>query len=151
MGCLWASQNVRDLDLGSSRPLLLPAGRALISGKAGDVLLLNTALGHLRTPLAHLSGCAAYGGSAYDPTQHAAFLPCESGLQRIGVGVGVTTVGSKRSVGDGGSPVIGGGLVWFQSHGTLELRSERSGALHSTRPSSTSVADRFVAAPNRPM
>jgi hypothetical protein len=82
------SENARDLDLGSSGPLLLPAGRALISGKAGDVFLLNTGLGHLRTPLAHLSGCAAYGGSAYDPIQRAAFLPCESGLHRSNVIVG---------------------------------------------------------------
>lgn len=120
----WSAQNGSDLDLGSSGPMLLPGGRVIISGKAGDVYLLNQS--HL-TVLAHLTGCAAYGGDAYDPVAGAAFLPCDGGLQRFNVGA--NSLAAKWSATDTGSPVIAGGYVWYQANGTLSARDEATGML----------------------
>jgi hypothetical protein len=122
----WAAENAGDVDLGSSGPMLLPGNRVLASGKGGDVYLLTAASATaMRRPLAHLTGCAAYGGDAYDPGRKAAFLPCENGLQRIDVG----TKSLKRvwSIGATGSPVVAAGLVWFVQDGVLTAVSATRG------------------------
>ena len=124
----WVHENAYDLDLGSSGPMILPGNRVLISGKAADTYLLNTLnMG----AVSHLHGCAAYGGDAYDPVLHAAFLPCESGLERINVGA--TSLTAAWHAPETGSPTIAGGLVWYQSYGTLIARNESNMALRFSR------------------
>jgi hypothetical protein len=122
----WAAENAGDVDLGSSGPMLLPGNRALVSGKGGDVYLLTTSSARaMRTPLAHWTGCAAYGGDAYDPGLHTAFLPCHDGLRRIDVGT--RSLKSVWHISDTGSPVLASGLVWYVTGGVLTAVSENGG------------------------
>lgn len=139
----WAAENAGDVDLGSSGPMLLPGNRVLISGKGGDVYLLTAASASaMRTPLAHVTGCAAYGGDAYDPVRRAAFLPCDNGLQRIDVG----TRSLKRvwHIGATGSPVVAAGLVWFVQDGVLTAVSATRGRVWHSVGLGASTS-RFVA------
>ena len=79
-------ENAEDADLGSTGPLLLGGGRALIAGKTGVVYLLDTArLGGIGGQVSQLPGCTSFGGMAWDATAGAAFLPCTEGLLRVDV------------------------------------------------------------------
>ena len=61
----WADDNVKDLDLGSSSPVVVPARqRVVIAGKRGTVYLLRPPFGGIGSELAKIDGCRAFGGSA---------------------------------------------------------------------------------------
>ncbi|GAB3659520.1 hypothetical protein GCM10027596_17020 [Nocardioides korecus] len=61
----WKDDNVKDLDLGSSSPVPVPARqRVVIAGKRGTVYLLKTPFGGIGSEVAQLDGCRAFGGSA---------------------------------------------------------------------------------------
>ncbi|HEX2805085.1 MAG TPA: hypothetical protein VHN80_02815 [Kineosporiaceae bacterium] len=108
----WGAGNAQDADLGSTGPLLLDGGRALIAGKTGDVHLLDTTrLGGIGGQLTSVPGCHAFGGMAWDAAAQAAFLPCTEGVRRIEVrGRSLATGWQAAAV--TGSPVFGGGAVW---------------------------------------
>jgi outer membrane protein assembly factor BamB len=123
----WADENAADADLGSTGPLLLPNGLALIAGKGGDIFLLDANhLGGIGGQLTKMTGCTSFGGMAYH--DGAAFLPCTDGVLRVDIR-GRTLVKRWR-VSTNGSPVVGGGAVWTldESSGTLDVFDEASGA-----------------------
>jgi outer membrane protein assembly factor BamB len=112
----WAQENANDVDLGSMGPLLLPRGLVVASGKGGDVYVLRQGnLGGIGRPLAHQTGCAAYGGGAVaagDEGTATVFLPCEDGVAALRVAPSGTI--SKVWQADGGvagSPVVVGSTV----------------------------------------
>ena len=118
----WGDENSGDKDLGSTGPLLLPGGKALIAGKTGDVYLLDTAnLGGIGGQRAALSGCVSFGGMARAGSS--AFLPCQNGVQRIDVSGNSLHRVWTASSSIVGSPVVGGKAVW-----TLDARA---GVLHA--------------------
>ncbi len=109
----WGSQNARDKDLGSTGPVLLDGGRVLISGKDAEVYLLAAQhLGGIGGQLATLTGCAGYGGIAWDASAQAAFVPCKDGLLRANVGSTTLSRDWKAPANIAGSPVVGNGAVW---------------------------------------
>lgn len=128
----WGEENSEDQDLGSTGPLLLPGGKALIAGKTGDVYLLDTAnLGGIGGQLASLPGCVSFGGMARAGSS--AFLPCQNGVQRIDVSGDALHRVWTASSSVVGSPVVGGNTVW-----TLDAKA---GVLHAlSRSNGHSVA-----------
>lgn len=124
----WGSENAADADLGSTGPLLLPGGLALIAGKAGDVYLLDTErLGGIGGQVDQLTDCTSFGGMAYDAG--AAFLPCTSGVLRVDVRGRTLSRGWQSSGSITGSPVVGGGAVWAldTDSGTLHALDQATG------------------------
>jgi outer membrane protein assembly factor BamB len=72
----WRDDNARDLDLGSSAPVVVPAAsRVVIAGKRGTVYLLRLRLGGIGSALATLDGCAAFGGAAV--VGRTVLMPCK--------------------------------------------------------------------------
>lgn len=139
----WGEENSRDRDLGSTGPLLLPGGKALIAGKTGDVYLLDTAnLGGIGGQRASLPGCESFGGMARAGSS--AFLPCQNGVQRIDV-----SGNSLRRVWTAapsivGSPVVGGNTVWAldAKAGVLHALSRSDG--HPVASVDVGTASRFA-------
>jgi len=126
----WGSQNAADQDLGSTGPMLLGSGRVLVSGKDAEVYLLDAArLGGIGGQLARLGGCAGFGGSAFDPTARAAFVPCRDGVLRVEVGSSTLRAGWKAAAAVAGSPVVGAGAVWALDPvgGRLHVLDEATG------------------------
>jgi len=126
----WGSQNAADADLGSTGPLLLDGGRVLISGKGAEVFLLDTGrLGGIGGQRARLTGCAGFGGMAWDSAQQAAFVPCSDGLLRVDVSRTDLHPGWRADGRVNGSPVVGAGAVWSldPDGGQLHVLDERSG------------------------
>jgi outer membrane protein assembly factor BamB len=112
----WAQENAKDLDLGSMGPLLLPGGLVVASGKGGDVYVLRQGnLGGIGRPLAHASGCAAYGGPAAAPGDGGTatvFLPCHDGVAALRVAPsGAISKVWQADGGVAGSPVVVGSTV----------------------------------------
>jgi hypothetical protein len=132
----WGAENAQDADLGSTGPLLLDAGRALIAGKTGDVYLLDTThLGGIGGQVTSIPGCHAFGGMAWDAASQAAFLPCTEGVQRVDVQGRSLTAGWRASVAVTGSPVLGGGAVWALdvTGGDLHVLAAATGRQITTR------------------
>ncbi len=128
----WGSQNAGDRDLGSTGPVLLDGDRVLVSGKDAEVYLLDAAhLGGIGGELATLTGCAGFGGIAWDAAAQAAFVPCRDGLLRVGVGPATLQRGWKAPANIAGSPVVGHGAVWSvdASAGRLSALDEATGAV----------------------
>ncbi len=126
----WGSQNARDKDLGSTGPLLLGGDRVLVSGKDAEVYLLDAShLGGIGGQLARLAGCAGFGGSAWDATARAAFVPCTTGLLRVDVGHATLRARWRAPAAVNGSPVLGGGAVWSvdAAAGILHVLDEATG------------------------
>ncbi|MDX6211240.1 MAG: hypothetical protein QOF82_327 [Frankiales bacterium] len=113
----WAEDNAHDLDLSSMGPAYLPGGKVFIAGKRGVAYLTSvTHLGHVGGQLSSLSGCAAYGGTAY--YQGVVFAPCSDGLAAIAISGNRMHVLWKARSNITGSPIYGGGAVW-----TLDYRA----------------------------
>ena len=126
----WGSENAADADLGSTGPMLIDGGRALVSGKNGNVYLLDTArLGGIGGELARLGGCRGFGGLAWDAGARAAFVPCTQGLLRVDVSSTGLTAGWRADQDVNGSPVVGAGAVWSlnRAEGTLHALDEGTG------------------------
>ncbi len=141
----WGSQNARDQDLGSTGPVLLGRGRVLVSGKDSEVYLLDSAhLGGIGGQLARLTGCAGYGGSAWDASARAAFVPCSDGLLRVDVGSTTLTARWRAPASVTGSPVVGGGVVFSldPAGGRLHVLDERTGT--EVTSARTGVTSRFA-------
>lgn len=141
----WGSENADDADLGSTGPLLLGQGQALISGKDAQIYLLSTAhLGGIGGQSARIGGCRGFGGMAWDSRAQAAFVPCTEGLLRVEVAAGSLRAGWRASAGVNGSPVLGGGAVWSldQKAGRLWALDERTG--RSLAGAATGSVSRFA-------
>jgi outer membrane protein assembly factor BamB len=133
----WGAENAADADLGSTGPLLLDRDRVLIAGKTGDVYLLDAQrLGGIGGQVASVAGCHAYGGMAFDAQAQAAYLPCEEGLLRVGVGARELTTGWRaQPTSVQGSPVLGGGAVFAldQDHRRLYVLEAGTGRVVTER------------------
>ncbi len=140
----WGAQNAVDADLGSTGPLLLGADRVLISGKTGEVDLLDARhLGGLGGAIASLGGCRGFGGMAWDAAAGAAFVPCTSGVLRVDVTGSGLRPGWHAPANVNGTPVVAGGAVWAldPAGGRLYALDERSGVPLVSAP--TGVTNRF--------
>lgn len=117
----WRNDNARDLDLGSSSPVVVPAAsRVVIAGKPGTVYLLRPRLGGIGSALATLDGCAAFGGAAV--VGRTVLMPCkgQGAIRALHVGDrGLQwrwTAGGLYS-----SPVVAGKRVYVADQGSGDL------------------------------
>jgi outer membrane protein assembly factor BamB len=108
----WAQDNANDADLGSTSPMLLPAGWVLIVGKSEvGYVLRQGALGGIGGQVSSTPVCASFGAAARNG--NVVYVPCQDGVREIEVSSGGTiTVGWRTATGAGGPPVVGGGAVW---------------------------------------
>ena len=117
----WADDNRRDLDLGSSSPVPVPAvKRLVIAGKRGVVYLLRPRLRGVGSAVASLRGCAAFGGAAVTGTT--VLLPCRSqnAVRALRVGAsGLRWGWTARGV--YGAPVVAGNRVYVADMQTDHL------------------------------
>lgn len=120
----WAADNSGGLDLGSSGVALLADGRAVVDGTGGVAYLLATPdLGGIGHPLATLSGCTAFGGTAV--WGDVAYEACTQGLEAMRAGPGRTLTRLWQApAGVDGPAVLGGGAVF-----SLQLATGRLVAL----------------------
>jgi outer membrane protein assembly factor BamB len=124
----WAAENARDLDLGTTGPVLLPGSKVFVAGKNGNAYLLQQgALGGLAGKVPTIAVCTAFGGAAYlDGT---IFVPCTTGVRALRI-TG-TTMTTSWQASPAGSPVIGGGVVLTvdAASGTLFALDPATGAV----------------------
>jgi outer membrane protein assembly factor BamB len=124
----WAQENARDLDLGTTGPVLLPGNKVFVAGKAGNAYLLAQGnLGGLGAKVPTNPLCTAFGGAAYDAGT--IYVPCTSGVRALKISGNTMTPGWKAA--PAGSPVIGGGVV-------LSVDA-RAGVLYALDPASGAV------------
>jgi outer membrane protein assembly factor BamB len=124
----WAEENSRDLDLGTTGPVLLPGNLVFVAGKAGHAYLLTRGnLGGVGAGVPSISLCTAFGGAALENST--LFIPCTSGVRSLKISGTTMTPGWKAA--PAGSPVIGGGAVLsLDTHaGTLYALDPGSGAV----------------------
>jgi outer membrane protein assembly factor BamB len=129
----WQDDNVRDYDLGSMGPMIVPNGRVLISGKRGVAYLLSDAsLGGIGGQLASAPSCGGYGGSAR--RNSTVYIACRDGIAALQVGSGDTVAQAwKKPAPAYGPPVAGGGRIWsidLSSH-TLYVLDPTTGAVRA--------------------
>jgi outer membrane protein assembly factor BamB len=128
----WADDNRRDLDLGSSSPVPVPAvKRLVIAGKRGVVYLLRPRLRGVGSAAASLPGCAAFGGAAVTGTT--VLLPCrkENAIRALRVGASGLHWGWTAE-GVYGAPVVAGNRVYvadMQTDNLVVLRLADGGVL----------------------
>jgi outer membrane protein assembly factor BamB len=117
----WKSDNIRDLDLGSSSPTMLPGlRRIVIAGKRGEVYLLRESFGGVGSAITRLSGCAAFGGTAV--TGNTVIYPClfQNQIRLLHVGSRSLRWGWTHH-GLYGSPVIAGSRVYVMDRDSGDL------------------------------
>jgi outer membrane protein assembly factor BamB len=127
----WAEENSRDLDLGTTGPVLLADGRVFVAGKAGNAYLLQQGnLGGLGGKVPSDPLCTAFGGAAY--ASGIVYVPCTNGVRAVRVS-GATMTPSWHAK-PAGSPVFAGGAVLSvdAGSGTLYALDPASGATKST-------------------
>jgi outer membrane protein assembly factor BamB len=125
----WRSDNIGDLDLGSSSPAVVPSlHRLVIAGKRGVVYLLPLRLGGVGSALDHIAGCQAFGGAAV--AGRTVVMPCkgEYSLRALHVGAHSLRWSWQRS-GVYSSPVVAGHKVYAadQRSGDLVVMSLATG------------------------
>lgn len=123
----WAKENARDLDLGTTGPLLLPDGRVFVAGKAGNAYLLQQGnLGGLGGNVPTNPLCTAFGGAAY--ANGVVYVPCTNGVRALRISG--TTMTPSWHAKPAGSPVFAGGAVLSldPGAGTLYALDPASGA-----------------------
>lgn len=131
----WEDDNVKDLDLGSSSPVVVPAQqRVVIAGKRGTVYLLRTPLGGIGSEVASIQGCRAFGGAAV--VGSSVLVGCHGDdavrllhVSRDGLRWGWTATGIF------GTPVVAGNRVHVADRETgdlvvLDLRTGREVSRH---------------------
>lgn len=129
----WAQENSRDLDLGTTGPVLLPDARVFVAGKAGNAYLLRQGnLGGLGGKVPSIQLCKAFGAAAY--ANGLVYVPCTSGVRAVRInGDTMTPAWSAKSA---GSPVIAGNAVLTvdAGSGTLYALDPASGATKAKVP-----------------
>jgi outer membrane protein assembly factor BamB len=114
----WAQENSRDLDLGTTGPVLLPGNLVFVAGKAGSAYLLKQGnLGGVGANVPTNPLCTAFGAAAYDNST--VFVPCTSGVRSLKINGTTMTPGWKAA--PAGSPVVGGGAVLSVNAGAGRL------------------------------
>jgi hypothetical protein len=124
----WASNNQRDLGLGSQGVALIGNTWAVLGGKSGPVYVLRQDhLGGIAGQVSERNICRSYGGAAVDG--NTVYLPCTDGVRAVQVdNQGNLSVLWHAAATVNGSPVIGGGRVW--------VLDPQSGILHALDPAS---------------
>ncbi|HEY3926137.1 MAG TPA: PQQ-binding-like beta-propeller repeat protein [Acidothermaceae bacterium] len=123
----WASENARDLDLGTTGPVILPTGQVFVAGKNGNAYLMKQgALGGLGAKVPSIAVCTAFGGAAY--SDGTIYVPCTDGVRAVHISATAMTTSWHAS--PSGSPIVGGGVVLTvaASPGTLFALDPASGA-----------------------
>jgi PQQ-like domain len=140
----WGAENAADADLGSTGPLLTADG-VLVSGKTGDVYLLDPArLGGIGGEVARAGGCTSYGGMAWDAATRAAFLPCTQGLRRFDVRGRALLPRWQADGAIQGSPVLGGGAAWSLETGSGVLHVLDAATGHELARADVGPVSRFA-------
>ena len=123
----WAQLSLSDTDLGSTTPVLLPAGLIFQSGKNGTGYLLRANdLGHIGGQAFSAQACstAVFGGVAVVPSGDSGadlYLPC-GGIQALHVSsTGPRFDRTWRSTLGGETPILAYGWLWTVSRGSGEL------------------------------
>jgi outer membrane protein assembly factor BamB len=152
----WRQDNIRDLDLGSSSPAMLPGlQRMVIAGKRGVVYLLRESFHGVGSAVATRSGCSAFGGPAV--AGRSVLMPClfEHQVRLLHVGRSSLRWGWTRS-NLYGSPVIAGPRVYVTDRDSGDLVALRLSDGHlvqrihagpATHFPSQAVSGRFVFVP----
>jgi outer membrane protein assembly factor BamB len=135
----WRDDNARDLDLGSTAPVLLSDGHLFQVGKQNRAYLLDPAsLGGAdhHTPLASLDLCPAFGGNA--ALGSSVYVACQDGVQQVLVDTTPPRLrhGWSTAGGADGPVTVGAGLVWSvnQSAGFLDGLDPATGHLVVRHP-----------------
>nr|WP_205863472.1 PQQ-binding-like beta-propeller repeat protein [Planosporangium thailandense] len=107
----WAEDNSSDADLGSMTPALV-GGYVYANGKRGVGYTLRPGhLGGIGGQVHQTYVCPTFGAAAV--SGRTAYVPCIDGPRAVDVDAGGRiTVGWQAVVSGGGSPAIGGGVVW---------------------------------------
>jgi polyvinyl alcohol dehydrogenase (cytochrome) len=130
----WYADSQRDLDLGSTQPVLAANGMLLALGKSGIAYLLRAArLGGVGGQVARAPVCPAYGAASVQGST--VYEPCEhGGMAAISTAGGTIRVLWRGPARAWGSPVVGGGAVWVAdwTAGTLYELSQATGAVRSS-------------------
>ena len=115
----WREDNERDLDLGSSSPVVV-GDRVVIAGKRGQVYLLTLPLGGVGSQVDQSGGCTAFGGAAV--AGDVAVMPClgENQVRALRVGASSLTWSWTQDH-LYGSPVIAGDRVYVADQATGDL------------------------------
>lgn len=117
----WASQNSGDADLGAMTPALV--GQYIYAdGKTGNGYVLNnSSLGGVGGQVAELANtCETFGTAAV--VGNTVYLPCTTGPQAVTISsTGTPTQLWKVTTPAAGSPVVGGGAVWYMDYNGGEL------------------------------
>jgi outer membrane protein assembly factor BamB len=131
----WADDNARDLDLGSTQPVLTAGGAVFVVGKRGTGYLLSASrAGGIGGQLAQQDVCRAFGTAAV--TGSTVYEPCShGGVAAIDVDAAARTIKVRwrGPSGSNGTPVLGGGAVWVTQYsssggpGTLYALNQATG------------------------
>ncbi|HEY0870575.1 MAG TPA: PQQ-binding-like beta-propeller repeat protein, partial [Acidothermaceae bacterium] len=122
----WATENARDLDLGTTGPVILPTGQVFVAGKNGNAYLMKQgALGGIGAKVPSIAVCTAFGGAAYN--DGTIYIPCTDGVRAVHISTSAMTGSWHAS--PSGSPIVGGGAVLTvaPSAGTLFALDPASG------------------------
>jgi outer membrane protein assembly factor BamB len=144
----WRDDNARDLDLGSTAPVLLSDGHLFEVGKQSRAYLLDPAsLGGAdhHTPLASLDLCPAFGGNAALGTS--VYVACQDGVQQVVVDTTPPRLrhGWTTAAGADGPVTVGAGLVWSvnRSAGILDGLDPATGHLVARHPVALDSSQHF--------
>jgi outer membrane protein assembly factor BamB len=123
----------KDLDLGSTGPVLLPGSRAFIIGKTGVGYLLNTrALGGIGHPVASRSLCAAaFGADAF--AQGTIYIPCTDGIAAVRIAGDQLQPVWKQSAATF-PPILAGPGLWAIGSGVIDQLDPLSGQVRFSAP-----------------
>lgn len=117
----WRDDNVKDLDLGSMSPVMVPSVRRIvIAGKRGTVYLLRTSLGGVGSAVTNRGGCQAFGGAAVKG--RTVLMPCRGSNSIRALTVGASSLHwSWTAKGVYSSPVIAGNRVYVADQASGDL------------------------------
>lgn len=116
----WASDNLRDADLGSLTPAVV-GSFVYADGKSGTAYTMRlTHLGGIGGQVSARSVCRAFGTAAVSGST--VYVPCTDGTRAVQVSAaGSISVVWHAPVPARGSPVVGGGVVWVVDYSAGEL------------------------------
>jgi outer membrane protein assembly factor BamB len=117
----WRDDNLRDLDLGSMSPAMVPGlKRIVIAGKRGTAYLLHEHSHGVGSAITNLDGCHAFAGSAV--VGHVVLMPCLGENQVRALHVGKRHLRWTWSANAlYGSPVVAGSRVYVADRNTGDL------------------------------
>jgi len=126
----WASDNAKDLDLGSASPAVVGSFVTITGKRATTYVLRPSHLGGIGGQLSTAGSCSSFGGPAV--VGNTEYLACHSGSAKAitlsATGAASVTWTAKTSV--NGSPTVGGGAVWIVSgSGVLFALDQKTGAV----------------------